>query len=495
MKHRSEEAKKSARRHGRRKLAISLNTAAGLALAGLIVFMVNYLSYRHYVRMDWSRSGYYSLSDKTLGLLDSLTNEVHVVVFLTPEHDEYEDVRNLLKEYEYASNKIQVEYVDPNRDLARTEQLAMKFDVDLLDAGVVVFESLGRTKYVKPNDIVEKDYSMTPYGESPTRSAFKGEQAFSSALQSISQSRKPIVYFLQGHGERNIESFDRFEGYSELAKVIRRDNIDLQTVVLGEMSALPKDMDALVVAGPQKRLSQPEVDLLARYIQENGRMLVLLDASATSGLEPMLKDWRIRLDDDVVVDGTRTITGRELFITDYGRHPVSQKFQGIMSVLYFPRSVMPIEAKEEDATADRPRVTVLAQSSAAGWAESDLEQNPMKFDAGLDKPGPVPVAVAVERGPGPGIDVEIRPSRLVVFGDSDFLANDAASGGNTDFFMSALNWLLEREALMAIAPKPVEELRLVMTRDQLRMLFWLVVVGLPGIVGVFGAGVWLKRRS
>ena len=46
--------------------------------------------------------------------------------------------------------------------------------------------------------------------------------------------------------------------------------------------------------------------------------------------------------------------------------------------------------------------------------------------------------------------VPIIANRVVVIGDSDFVSNAALTGGNSDFFMSALNWLLERAELMAI---------------------------------------------
>jgi ABC-type uncharacterized transport system involved in gliding motility auxiliary subunit len=103
--------------------------------------------------------------------------------------------------------------------------------------------------------------------------------------------------------------------------------------------------------------------------------------------------------------------------------------------------------------------------------------------------------VAVERGPLSLPEVEIRPTRMVVFGDTDFLSNGAMSGGNADLFMSALNWLLDREQLMAIAPKPLHESRLVMTRGQVTRLFWVVTFLLPGLVGVLGLAVWMQRRS
>jgi ABC-type uncharacterized transport system involved in gliding motility auxiliary subunit len=104
--------------------------------------------------------------------------------------------------------------------------------------------------------------------------------------------------------------------------------------------------------------------------------------------------------------------------------------------------------------------------------------------------------VAVERGAMEEmLDVEIRPSRMVVFGDSDFVSNGALTGGDQDLFMSALNWLLDREELMAIAPKPIEQIKLSLTRKQLARLFWINTAGVPAVAAVAGLLVWLRRRK
>jgi ABC-type uncharacterized transport system involved in gliding motility auxiliary subunit len=106
------------------------------------------------------------------------------------------------------------------------------------------------------------------------------------------------------------------------------------------------------------------------------------------------------------------------------------------------------------------------------------------------------LAVAIERGPTQQmLDVQIEPSRMVVFGDSDFVSNGNMVGGNADLFMNALNWLLDREELMAIAPKPIEEVKLSLSRKQLSQLFWINVAGVPLIAVVIGFIVWLRRRK
>ncbi len=488
------DAARGIRRGIRRRLAFGLDTGVALLLALALTVMVNYLAHRHYARADISRARFYSLSEKTLGLLGAITARVDVVVFFQPDHAAYDDVVNLLKEYQHASPHIRVERVDPNRDIGRSEALVRQYDLTHLN--LVVFSTGGRTKIVGGDELTEIDYSTVLYGGAPRASSFRGEQVFSSALHSLTQERRPVVYFLRGHGERDINDRDPYTGFSAIAQHIRRDNVEVKDLLLGEARQIPPDADALVIPGPTKQLAPQEIDLLRAWLNNSGRLIVLLDTGPSAGLRPLLEEWNIRLQDDAVVDPARTLTGLDLFVNDYGIHPITRNLRDVACVFYLPRSVEPAPAPNDaPLPADSPRTTVLARSSPESWAESDLEQKPMRFDAMRDRRGPISIAVAAERGAAPDLDMNLRPSRLVVIGDTDFLSNGALSGGNADFFLSALNWLLEREALMAIAPKPIDDIRLVITREQLARVFWTVVVIVPGLIGVLGVGVWWQRRT
>ena len=310
------------------------------------------------------------------------------------------------------------------------------------------------------------------------------------------ESKKPKVYFLKGHGERDTEDQNPYSGYSGIAQQIRRDNVDVDQFAFGEKQAVPEDADALIVAGPSKRLSPREIDALRAYMEKQGRLAILLDSTSDGGLGGFLQAWGVKAGDDVVIDPTRTLSGLELFVSDYAQHPITRGLKGVSSILYLPRSIEPgAEQGGESGLADKPRVVSLASCSAEGWAEADLDQKPTKYDAARDRKGPISVAVAVEKGPVEGVDVAIRPTRMVVLGDADFAANGALTGGNVDLFLGALNWLIEREHLLAIAPKPVEETRLVITQAQLGMLFWVVVAGIPGAIALAGGLVWFRRRA
>ena len=322
------------------------------------------------------------------------------------------------------------------------------------------------------------------------------EQAFSSAIHAVVQPEKPVIYFLTGHGERDIADYSPATGYSAAARALRRDNLDVRRLIAAATGGIPDDCDLLVVAGPSKQLSREEVELVADYLNRNGRALFLLDPYSHSGLDSLLARWGVEVAEEVVVG--MTLTGRELLVSSYGDHPITRNLRNVQTMFYLPRMLQPVATLKRGAhQVDRPTVTVLASNTEKGWAEADPETRPPHFDPASDQRGPVPLAVAVERGTVAGIDVEIKPTRLVVVGDSYFVSNASLKvgvGGNIDFFMSAVNWLLEREELMAISARDPQRVELALDRRLVQVVFLLAVVAVPGLVALTGGLIWWKRR-
>jgi ABC-type uncharacterized transport system involved in gliding motility auxiliary subunit len=306
-----------------------------------------------------------------------------------------------------------------------------------------------------------------------------------------------VVYFLTGHGERDITDFDRRTGFSGAAQLIERDNIAVKPLLLSTEKQIPADCEALIIAGASQSMSKSEADILAVWLRRSGRLLVLADTGQTSGLEKLLLEWGVLLRSDVVIDPDRTLTGREVFSASYNRHPITAKLGTTAAIFHTPRSVEPDYTQPKTTSADRPQVTPLALSSKNSWAETQPEQMPAKYDKGTDDlSGPVSMAVAVEKGNTAGLlDMQIRPSRMVVFGDSGFISNSGLTGGDASLFMSSLNWLLGREQLMAIAPRELDDTRLKLTLEKIRILFWSTVGAIPALAALLGTVLWLRRRK
>src|SRR6266436_4303822 len=128
------------------RFQIGLNVIMQIAIIIVLAAMVNYLGFEHYRRWDLSRDKKYALSDKTKHFLESIKGKVRMTVFFGSQNPITGDVQNLLTEYQYASRgKIDVEYVDPERNLTRAKELFDKYKV-VTDESVLIADYQGRSK-------------------------------------------------------------------------------------------------------------------------------------------------------------------------------------------------------------------------------------------------------------------------------------------------------------------------------------------------------------
>jgi ABC-type uncharacterized transport system involved in gliding motility auxiliary subunit len=221
---------------------------------------------------------------------------------------------------------------------------------------------------------------------------------------------------------------------------------------------------------------------------------VLLDPLEEAGLAALLAGVGVTVGADIVVDPARQlpfVSAGNLFVTTYTQHPVVEKMQTLMTLYPLARSVRPAAAAPEGVTA-----TPLALTSEAGWGETDTATERFQFTEGQDLKGPVPIAVAAEWTPPSAPEADVASSRLVVIGDSDFVANAQLSNvGNRDLLLGAVYWLTEQEQLIGIGPKLLETIQLSLTAQALSRIFWFSFLGLPALLGLCGVGMWWLRRK
>jgi ABC-type uncharacterized transport system involved in gliding motility auxiliary subunit len=85
--------------------------------------------------------------------------------------------------------------------------------------------------------------------------------------------------------------------------------------------------------------------------------------------------------------------------------------------------------------------------------------------------------------------------RLIVFGDADFASNSFFPYlSNADVLLGAIAWLIheERAPIMQGATEVLPTVML--TNADMRAIFLITVVLLPGLLAVTGGAVWWVRR-
>jgi ABC-type uncharacterized transport system involved in gliding motility auxiliary subunit len=486
----------------RRQLVKTGMLSAGVLLLAALLVMVNYLGWKYFKRFDWTTSQLYSLSEKTRNVLKGLKSDVDFIVFLSPDRQAgvYEPTKELLARYASASSHVHVRLVDAEKNPLEAQPLIQKYGLQA--AGVVVAGAADK-RVIDSGDLAELDYSTVQLGQPPQMTGFKGEQLFTGALVQLSEGRKPKILFTTGHGEHSLDD-QGGHGLSGAQQLLGRDNFEMEEWASLGKAEVPAGTDLVVIAGPTGSFVRPELDLLGKYLAQGGRMLVLLDpvlgatrgsGMVSTGLEDWLAGYGVKVGANIVVDPSNPLPffGPEtIFTKQYESHPITKPLSqaGYPVLVTLARSV-------GKGTAAGMTVSELLRTSAEGWGETNLVDLDKVGRDAQDLAGPVPLGVVAESpAPPAGGAAGARPSRLVVFGDSDFATNQllGANAGNSVLLSNALNWLVEREALLGIPPKKTEQVHLSLTSSEMRMIFLSSVVVLPLIAAICGVFVFYRRR-
>src|SRR5437588_11351457 len=184
-----------------RRLQIGVNVLAQVVLLLLLALMINSIAFKHYKRWDFSRDQKYALSDKTKRFLNTIKGKVRITVFFSPNVPIAGDVQNLLTEYQYAGKgKIDIENIDPERNLSRAKEVVDKYKV-VSDESLLVIDYAGHNKTVKASEMADVDQSGMAFGEGPRVTAFKGEQAITGAMMELVEGKKNTLGYVLGHKE------------------------------------------------------------------------------------------------------------------------------------------------------------------------------------------------------------------------------------------------------------------------------------------------------
>ena len=483
--------------HRIHRFAIGVNVLAQVAAVFFILMAVNYYAFKHFKRWDFSRDHKYALSTQTTELLESLQKPVKLFVFFSadprlPGGDVYQDVLGLLKEYQYAGkDKVEVETIDPYKDLSRARALMAQYKFG--NENVVIVDYQGHSKLVEATDMAQYDDSGEMYGqEQPKLSGFKGEQALTSAIMEVSEAKQNKVYLIGGKGgpELTDDAIAGFKAYMD------RQNIKLDMLTLMNVAQVPDDANAVMLIGAKYDLTDRELKLLQDYWDKQGRIFIALDPSGdTPKLAGFLKQAGITPQDDRVLKtmalGPMTGVIRDVTAIFSDSSPITKQLKGVDT---------PFMGQTQSLALAQPagvHADALATADEGYWGETkyqNIETTGVAYDPKEDFSAPLTIAATTEKGAVPDESVQVDTSRMIVTGNSDFLTNDALNEANIDFVVAGLNWLLNRKDLIGIPPKAEQQFTLNLSDQQMQRMELLVMVVMPVAVAMVGGFVWAQRR-
>ena len=447
------------------KYAVYAATYILIVIAAVVV--ANVLADRYNKSYDATANKRYSLSEQTAKIVKGLKQNAVITYFNQSTH--FREGKDILDQYANLSPKVQVKYVDPDKDpeVAR-------------EAGIRNFG----TAIVQIGDKKDEAKSMT-------------EEGITGAFIRDLKSNTRTVCFTGGSGEHQLDDTNR-EGLSRFKELLSKDDYETKSVDLLSKAEVPGDCTTLVIAGPTKNYEQPEVDAIKKYVENGGRAFFMLDPPLKLGhdeiadndaLTNLLESWGVTLNKDLIVDlnplGQIAGLGPQVaLVTSYASQPIVDQMRGTATGFPLARS---LEIKNTDKT----NVQKLFDSSGTSLATSNLSSPAINVKDPKNKKGPLTLAAAGTYNTGE----KNSQGRFVVIGDSTWAANRFIDfNGNDDLASNAINWLSSDEDLISIRPKAQEDRRITMTGRQLAWVRAVSQFGLPFAVVLVGVSVWWRRR-
>jgi ABC-type uncharacterized transport system involved in gliding motility auxiliary subunit len=445
-----------------------MNTGASVAIALVALVCINVIASRYDKKFDLTKERLNSLSDQSIRVAKAISADTQIVVLTGKEANASgEDVvrgsHDLVDMYHNVNNKIQF----VNYDALTRPDMAQKYDYTYGPFATYVVQGERKLKIDRPN-----------------------EESITRALLKLSHDKKKTIYFVRGHGEIMLDTKEP-RGLSTIQEDLSV-TYDLKSLALFEnKDKVPADADVVAIVGPTAQFLDSEIQGLREYVRGGGNLFLALDPGSKQNLAQLTKSFGVEFKNDFVLDlRSQALKAAPTLVlgTDFSRdHEVTRAFRAVgnqMALFELASSLV----KAPDAAANL-KVEPLIKTDA-----TTANFNELKDKIEFKPNGPHILAMTVtgkveESGPNNG-----KEFNVVVFGDSDFLANRLVHNNlNRDLVENSFSWLASDKELISIRPKEPKGNKLVLV-DTSRILLTLGLFGLTLLLFAMSLGFWWRRR-
>lgn len=528
-----------------RRLVYGYNALLTGVLLLAVLSVVNVLAYANLNKpYDWTSQSIYSLSSKSENILAGLTKPTKIYVILAHGVEVQRLVQALLDNCQAVNRRIEVTYLSPELNRERVKSLAEQFKFGERDGLLVVYGTppQEQSQFISARTLFTG--SRSSFSQNTDTRFFKGESELLSTLSFLAAGKQqPVVYFMQGNGELDInDAFSREpnKGMGQLKRRLQEGNYTVKGLRLSEVEApspaadvavatqVPADATVIVIAGPKQRLPKYTLDALQKFMEPTGdaakpkgKLVVLFDQALTAekdqlvqtGLEEFLDRYNVQVNKDRVLSRSTTpllVLGGTDPTGSGSRNKLVGTFKDDPFGFYDTRTIVPKTTSKPEENRYKAESFMYVWDPVPLWVETDFRtplEDWLKRDK-LDeirkkaatKALSIGVTVAEEdaRGPHATEPVEEKP-RLVVLGtitpaNIGIRGSPQIFGRQYDLFQSILGWLGDRPADIGIEAKK-QDVYVIGPRTNFdRMLYLPIFLMVFGVAGL-GAAVWVVRRK
>lgn len=468
---------KKSLKNGSYSMGITAIVIAVLVVINLIVGQIP----EKYTQVDVSTQKLYTISDTTVKYLKDMNTDV-TIYHIVQSGKEDSVLEKMLTRYEEESKHIKVEKKDPVLYPNFTSQYTSD---DVADNSLIVVAG-EKSKVISYSDLYETEMDYTTYQTNTT--GFDGEGQIDSAISYVTSENLPVIYTLEGHEELELNS--------SLTDSLQKANYDVQSLNLLTQDAVTEDTGCLLIAAPQKDLSEEETQKIITYMEAGGKVMIFTEYTGTDmpNLKSVLENYGVTTGDGVIMEGD---TGHYIMQRPYYIVPTIDSSDITSDIKSNNRYVLaPISqpVKTLSDYRDTLQISSLLSTSDEAYIKTDVQNMTTYEKEDSDEEGSFQVGVSVTEQ----VDDD-NTTQLVCFGCASLLdeaTDQQVSGGNTDLVLAALGWMCENDApVIDVTSKSLTMSYL--TVPQFDAAYWSIIVCgvIPVVFLLIGTVIWFKRRK
>jgi len=444
------------------------------------IVLVNIISDRLFVRLDLTEDNRYTLSNATKDIIKNLDEPVTITAYFSEDlppdiAKTRRDFKELLTEYRTISkNNIMYEFISPNSDEAK-EKEAMSKGIQPVLINVREKDQVKQQKAFLGAVIQKGEQTeVIPFMQPGTAM----EYALSSGIKKLSVSNKPIIGFLQGHGEPELGSLQ--QAMVELGVLYQTRPINLSP----ETNGLD-GVSTLAIVSPTDSINAFEFAQIDAFMAKGGRVYIAMNRvngelqqqrgfTVNTGLETWLMNKNLIVENNFVIDancasvgvqqkqGFFSFTSQVQFpyipiTSNFADHPITKGLEQV--VMQFVSTL----TYTGDSTVTYTPIVMTSES--AGTLSSPLYFDIQKQWGKQDFPlAELPLGAVLEGNIGGN-----GFSKMVVIADGDFAVNGSGQGArqqnpdNVNLMVNAIDYLSDDTGLIelrtkGITSRPLDEL-------------------------------------
>ena len=434
-----------------------------------------------YSEIDISSQKLYSIGDETKKMLKDLEKDV-TIYQIAQSGSEDENIANLLKKYEDESKHIKVEQKDP----VVNPKFVSQYTSDDLSANSLIVVCGDRNKVIDYNNMYETSMDYQTYSSQTT--GFDGEGQITSAIGYVTSENLPVLYTVEGHGEKDI--------YSSVKEDIEKANMDIKSLNLLTEGSVPDDADCLFIDSPSTDFSSDEKDAIIEYLENGGKAMIFSDYTTEDmpNFDAILENYGVQRVDGVVFEGDNQHYAMQMPYYLVPTINSTDASSETASAGYYVLVPYAQGIKQLEDVRDTVKIESILTTSDQAYSKTDLNSNTIEKEDG-DVEGPFDLGVSITES----LDDD-KETQIVYYSTSNLMdsqTNQMVSGGNEKLIMESLKWMTDTEesASVSIPSKSLEVSYLTITDYD--AAFWKIctIALIPGIFLVIGFVVWIKRRK